>query len=157
MHRFARILYRAQAQPRTYGVPNQGRGRVPGHEGPHEPRDQGCKHGRDRTTGGIPHVGGVQQTTRRKSSRQCALVRRVVRRLSEQAEEQLETEYASGSAWVRDSKVSSAAASPGEAGKDDLYEDFQIGGPAWINVRLLAEELGVGQATVRETIEELKR
>ena len=82
-----------------------------------------------------------------------ALARRVVRYLSPDAEERLETEYASGTAWLGDTKICSSLRTT----QADLFQGFDSMEGAWVHIGELAKELKVSKGEVAKTIQKLKR
>ena len=87
----------------------------------------------------------------------AALTRRVIRYLSPDAEDQLETEYASGTAWLKDTKVCSAMPPADGVAQGDLFQGFDTLEGAWIHVGELSKALHVSAGEVTKVIQELKR
>ena len=89
-----------------------------------------------------------------------ALVRRTVRSLAADREEELEVEYGTGSAWLGDFKLASAVVEP-DSGSQDVYVRFDAlhpGGPLpWINATAVSQCLRVTTDEVKKKIEEQKR
>ena len=89
-----------------------------------------------------------------------ALVRRTIRAVAPCQEEDLELEYATGSAWLGEFKLSSATLEPEEAREDELqrFDSITPGGPRpWINLTAISHAVSVDVNKVRQAVLEQVR
>ena len=89
-----------------------------------------------------------------------ALLRRTVRLLSPAQEEDLEVEYATGSGWIREYKLSSAIMEPEEPGDHEFmrFDPVMPGASLpWFDITALSECLQAEPAAVRKAIEDSTR
>ena len=89
-----------------------------------------------------------------------ALLRRTVRALAPDQEELLEIEYATGSGWILDHKLSSAVMEPDDPGdREYLRFDALVPGGAlpWFDVTALGECLSVSAAQVKQAVKDCTR
>ena len=86
----------------------------------------------------------------------AAHVRRIIRAVKPEMEEVLDVEYASGSSWIGDEKLSSAVEGPVGREESQLYRQ-EGGGQAWIDLTAIAAAVGRTVKDVERAAAEQKR